>query len=112
MNLHKKLKKNIKFAAEQSTVYQNKKRDREPTLKKRDKVYLLQWNIKTTRSSKKLNYIKMGPFWILKKKESVNYQLNLSAKMRKHSVFHISLLESVNINTLLQINPSDINLKS
>ena len=46
-NLHKMLQRDIKFTSERSAVYHNKKRDREPTLKERDKVYLLYHNIKT-----------------------------------------------------------------
>ena len=43
-------------------MYYNKKRDREPTLKKKNKMYLLQQNIKTKQLSSKLNYIKLEPF--------------------------------------------------
>ena len=39
--LHKELKKNIKFLSHRSVFYHNKHRFREPMLKKRDKVYLL-----------------------------------------------------------------------
>ena len=46
-DLHKMLQRDIKFASERSAVYHNKKRDRGPTLKERDKVYLLRRNIKT-----------------------------------------------------------------
>ena len=46
-NLHKTLQYDIKFISEQSAVYYNKKRDKELTLKERDKVYLLHCNIKT-----------------------------------------------------------------
>ena len=46
-DLHEMLQRDIKFASERSAVYHNKKRDRELTLKERDKVYLLHYNIKT-----------------------------------------------------------------
>ena len=36
-------------------------------LKERDKVYLLTKNFKSKRPSKKLDYIKMGPFKIINK---------------------------------------------
>ena len=45
-------------------------------------------------TSKKLDHIKVGPFFIKNVKGPVNYELDLppDAK-RKHSTFHISLLE-------------------
>ena len=46
-DLHEMLQRDIKFTSERSAVYHNKKRDRELTLKERDKVYLLRRNIKT-----------------------------------------------------------------
>ena len=39
--LHKKLKKDIKFLSHRSVFYYNQHRSEEPMLKKRDKVYLL-----------------------------------------------------------------------
>ena len=80
-NLHKMLQRDIKFASERSAVYHNKKRDRELTLKKRDKVYLLHCNIKTKQSSNKLNHMKLRPFQIAKTKRSINYELELSLTM-------------------------------
>ena len=61
-DLHKMLQRDIKFASERSAVYHNKKRDRGPTLKEGDKVYLLRHNIKTKRPSNKLDHTKLGPF--------------------------------------------------
>ncbi|SLM34145.1 reverse transcriptase domain protein [Lasallia pustulata] len=100
------LKRDIEFAAERSAVYHNRKRDRGPTLEEGDKVYLLQRNIKTTRPSKKLDYTKIGLFPISKKKGLVNYQLDLPEGMKKHPVFHVSLLEPADADTPLQTNPS------
>ncbi len=97
--LHKELQKNIKFLNKRSALYVNKKKDRNFTLKERDKVYLLRRNIKTKRSSNKLDHIKLKSFKILKVKRSVNFKLNLSAFMRIHSIFYIFLLKSVNSNT-------------
>ncbi len=81
------------------TLYANKKRDRKSTFKKRDKVYLLRWNIKMKRSSNKLNHMKLKSFEILEEKKLINYKLNLSAFMRIHSVFHIFLLKFANSNS-------------
>ena len=61
-DLHEMLQRDIKFTSERSAVYHNKKRDRGPTLKEGDKVYLLRRNIKTKRPSNKLNHMKLRPF--------------------------------------------------
>ena len=77
--LHKKLQKNIQFLVKRSALYVNKKRNKDFTFKKKNKVYLLRRNIKTKRSSNKLNHIKLESFRILKTRESINFKLNLSA---------------------------------
>ncbi len=94
------------------TLYANKKRNRKSTLKKKDKAYLLRWNIKTKRSSNKLNHMKLKSFEILEEKKSINYKLNLSAFMKIHSVFHISLLKSADLNTSIQTKSSEIDSES
>jgi len=94
------------------TLYANKKRDREFTLKKKNKVYLLRRNIKTKKSSNKLNHMKLKSFEILEEKKSINYELNLSTFMKIHSVFHIFLLKSADSNTSIQTKSSEINSKS
>ncbi len=93
-------------------LYANKKRDRESTLKKKDKVYLLRWNVKTKRSSNKLNHMKLESFEILEEKRLINYELNLSTFMRIHSVFYIFLLKSADLNTLIQTESSEIDSES
>ena len=63
-------------------------------LKKRDKVYLLWKNIKTTRSSSKLDHVKIESFRIIRSIKETSFKLKLSKEIsRKHSVFHIFLLE-------------------
>ena len=92
--LHKELKQDIKFLSHRSAFYHNKHRSEEPMLKKRDKVYLLWKNIETTRSSNKLNHVKIGPFKIIRNIKEVSFKLELSKEMQqKHSVFHVSLLK-------------------
>jgi len=81
------------------TLYANKKKDRKLTFKKRNKAYLLRWNIKTKRLSNKLNYMKLESFEILEEKRLINYKLNLSTFMKIYSIFHICLLKSANLNT-------------
>ena len=111
-DLHEMLQRDIKFASERSAVYHNKKRDRGPTLKERDKVYLLRRNIKTKWPSNKLNHTKLRPFWIAKTKGSVNYELELPLTMRIHPVFHVSLLEPADPEMPIQENPPEIDPES
>ncbi|KAF3768388.1 hypothetical protein M406DRAFT_250359, partial [Cryphonectria parasitica EP155] len=53
------------FVQERIMQYANSKRIEKLILQKEDKAYLLQKNIKTTRSSNKLNHKKLEPFKIL-----------------------------------------------
>ena len=77
-------------------------------LKKRDKVYLLQKNIETTRLSSKLNYIKIKSFKIIRNIKEVSFKLKLSKDMQwKHSVFHVLLLKLVSDNVLVLKQVSD-----
>ena len=62
--------------------YYNSKRTKEPVLKKKDKTYLLQRNIKTIRPSRKLDYTKLGPFRIEKVLKKDNYELDLLQEIR------------------------------
>ena len=50
--------------------------------KKRDKVYLLQKNIKITRLSNKLNHIRIRSFKIIKNIKKTNYELKLPEDMQ------------------------------
>ncbi|KAF3763499.1 hypothetical protein M406DRAFT_262677, partial [Cryphonectria parasitica EP155] len=53
------------FIQEQIMQYANSKRIEKLILQKGDKVYLLRKNIKTIKSSSKLNHKKLGLFKIL-----------------------------------------------
>ena len=110
--LQKKLQKNIQFLSKCMTLYANKKKDRKPTFKKRNKVYLLRWNIKMKRSSNKLNHTKLKSYRILEIKKSINYKLNLSTSIKIHSIFHICLLKSADLNTSIQTESSEIDSKN
>ena len=110
--LHKELQKNIQFLSKRSALYVNKKKDKEFTFKERNKVYLLRRNIKTKRSSNKLNHIKLKSFRILETKKSVNFKLNLSTFMRIRSIFHIFLLKPAHPDIFIQTESSEIDLKS
>jgi len=73
-----------------------------PQLKKGDRVYLLTKNLRTTKNSKKLDHVKVGPFLIEEQKGPVNYRLRLPKDAKIHPVFHISLLEPADPETPCQ----------
>ena len=62
-------------------------------LKEEDKVYLLTKNLKTRKKSKKLDYIKVGPFSIKVKKKPVFYKLELPKDAKVYLIFYVLLLE-------------------
>ena len=64
-------------------------------LKKGDKVQLLYQNISSRQLSKKLNYIKLGPFKVKRKIIEINYELDLLAKIKIYPVQHITILKLV-----------------
>ena len=82
--------------------YINKKRKMAPLLKKKNKVYLLTKNLKTKKTSKKLNNIKIESFYVKKVKKSKTYELKLSKDIRIFLIFNIFLLESVDPKTFIQ----------
>ena len=98
----KEIHSNIVRMQQRSTAYQNKKRKTMPQLKKRDKIYLLTKNLRTKRVSKKLNHVKVDPFFIKQQKGSVNYELDLFSNTKIHPVFHVSLLKSADPKTFIQ----------
>jgi hypothetical protein len=65
-------------------------------------VYLLTKNLKIRKKSRKLDHVKVESFFIKEVKGSVNYELDLPKDARVFSVFHISLLESVDPSTSIQ----------
>ena len=76
--LYKELQKNIKFLLHCLAFYHNQHHAEALTLKKKNKVYLLQRNIETTRSSNKLNHIKIRSFKIIRDIKEINLKLKLS----------------------------------
>jgi hypothetical protein len=65
-------------------------------------VYLLIKNLHTRRPTKKLDHVKVRPFFIQAQKGLVNYLLDLLKDAKVHLVFYISLLELANPRTLIQ----------
>ena len=82
--------------------YVNRKRKIASLLKKKDKVYLLTKNLKTKRSSQKLNHVKIDSFFIKKVKRPKTYELNLLKEIRVFPIFDISLLKSPDFSTFIQ----------
>jgi transposase InsO family protein len=100
--VHQKSLENIAKAQTRSISYVNKKRKTAPLLKEGDKVYLLTKNLRTRRPTKKLDKVKVGPFFISKQISPVNYRLALPNDAKIHPVFHISLLEPADPRTPIQ----------
>jgi hypothetical protein len=63
-------------------------------------VFLRHDNISTTASSKKLASKFLGPFPITAKISEVVYRLKLPRHLRIHDVFHVSLLQKYNQDTI------------
>jgi len=97
----KKIYDNISKIQEKLINYQNKKRKTTSQLKEEDKIYLFTKNLKTRKSSKKLNYVKVESFLVKKTKEPINYELDLPKDAKIFLVFYISLLELANSTTPL-----------
>ena len=95
IQLYRNLYKLIKLVQNYIKRYYNQKVSEGPDLKKGNKVYLLTKNFKSKRLSKKLNYIKIGPFKIINKIIEVLYRLNLLLKIKIHLVYYITILELV-----------------
>jgi hypothetical protein len=100
--VHQKSLDNIAKAQSRSISYVNKKRKTAPLLKEGDKVYLLTKNLRTRRPTKKLDKVKVGPFFISQRISPVNYRLALPKDAKIHPVFHISLLEPADPRTPIQ----------
>ena len=98
----RRIHENITKMQKKSEIYQNKKRKTKPQLKEGDKVYLLTKNLKTRRPSKKLDHVKVGPFFIKAQRGAVSYELELPQDAKVHPVFHISLLEPADPGTPIQ----------
>ena len=65
-------------------------------------MYLLTKNLRTKKASKKLNHVRVDPFFIKQQKRSINYELNLLSDTKIHPIFHVSLLKPADPETLIQ----------
>jgi hypothetical protein len=101
--IHKEVRLDIEWMKKLTKNFYDKKRVESFTLKEGDKVYLRRrtsgeksFNIKTGRTSQKLDCLKIGPYLIEQKLPNDNYKLTLPERMRLHPIFHISLLVKTN----------------
>jgi len=70
-------------------------------------VYLLRKNIKIRRPSNKLDYTKLGPYLIKKKKGLVTFKLDLLKIIRIHPIFYKLLLEPY-YNPNVRLEPVEV----
>ena len=96
--LYEQIHKNIEFANIRITKNTNKKRVQEHSYKEKNKIYLLQQNIKTKRLSDKLDFKRLGLFRIKKVVGELDYKLELPRELQLHLVFYTLLLEPTSSN--------------
>ena len=70
-------------------------------LKEGDKMYLFIKNFKTKKLNKKLDHIKIGPFFIKEVKRPFDYELDLLTDAKMFPIFNIFLLEPASPDTPL-----------
>ena len=80
--------------------------------KMKKKVYLQINNIRTKWKSKKLNYRNIESFIILKNIKNLSYELNLSAKIKIHFIFHAFMLQWCDQDISIQIIETSIELNN
>jgi len=97
----------VKLIQEHIRKYYNFKKSEGLDLKEGDKVWLLYKNFKLRQLSKKLDYIKIGPFRIAVKISEVIYRLNLLAKIKIYLVQYIAMLELVYRDLVLLVYKKD-----
>jgi hypothetical protein len=90
---HEQMRKDLEFISYRMAKYYNLGRSSAPIFKEGGKVFIIARNIKTRRPSNKLDHVKLGPFLIKEKIGEHNYRIGLPEGMKKHPVFHVSLLE-------------------
>jgi hypothetical protein len=88
--IHQTLRRNLQEAQARQTKYAGGK---EVVFEVEDKVGLSTRHFRTTRPSKKLDYKRTGPYTVSKVINKNAYKLDLPYTIRKHNVFHVSLLD-------------------
>jgi hypothetical protein len=97
---HEKLAIDLVFFTKRIILYYDIYYNIEPTLKERNKIYLIQRNIQTKQPNTKLDHKKLGLFKIKRIIRLVNYKLVLPKTINIYPVFYISLLELVLLGVL------------
>jgi hypothetical protein len=98
---YKELVVDLVFFTKRIVSYYNRYCNIEPTLKERDKVYLIRRNIQIKQPNTKLDHKKLGLFKIKRIVGLVNYELVLPKTINIYPVFHISFLKLVLLGVLL-----------
>jgi hypothetical protein len=98
---YKELAADLVFFTKKTMSYYDGYYNIEPTLKEKDKVYLIRRNIQTKQPSTKLDHKKLGLFKIKRVIGPINYKLVLPKTINIHPVFYISLLEPALLGALL-----------
>ncbi|TPX46921.1 hypothetical protein SeLEV6574_g02941 [Synchytrium endobioticum] len=91
--IYKHLQYHLEKARDLHKYNADKHRTSQPTYNLGDEVMLSTKNIRTERSTKKLDYKWIGPYYIKRQINPVTYELELPSNMRIHDVFHTSLLK-------------------
>jgi hypothetical protein len=99
--LHEELAVDLVFFTKKIVSYYNAYCSIKPTLKERNKIYLIQRNIQIKQPSTKLNHKKLRLFKIKRIIGLVNYKLVLPRTINIHPVFHISFLKLILLGILL-----------
>ena len=97
----------VKIVQQQIKKYYNAKRSRGLDFKEGDKVQLLHKNFRSRQLLKKLDYVKLGPFIILRKILKVIYKLDLPKKIKIYLVQYIIMLKLVYRNMDLLVYKAD-----
>src|SRR6202042_918548 len=95
INLYKNLRKLAKIIQSYIKKYYNLKVFKGLDLKRGDKVWLLHKNFSSRQLSKKLDYIKLGPFTVKRKVIKINYKLNLLKKIKIYLIQYVIMLKPV-----------------
>jgi hypothetical protein len=98
--IHKQVTLDLDWKRRQTEKYYNSHRMESPQIQEGQMVYLRrrtigknEYNIKTKRTSDKLDCIHLGPFKVTKRLEHDNYRLALPPRMQIHPEFHVSVLK-------------------